>query len=97
MENTAGNSALLFLPTAFWTAAPFDQFFISSSIPSKKSAFCLSTLFSLNEACYPDWHTFAVPEILFVPLSIKNPCFSGVFVSAKRFELLTNGLKESLG
>ena len=34
-----------------------------------------STLFSLDEACYRDWHTFGVPEIWLVHLSMKKPLF----------------------
>jgi hypothetical protein len=76
IENTAGNSALSFYQTnGFWTAASSYQFFISSSIPSKKSVFCPSALFSLDEACYRDCHTFGVPEIWFVHLSMKKPLF----------------------
>jgi hypothetical protein len=32
-------------------------------------------LFSLDEVCYRDWHTFGVPKIWFVHLSMKKPLF----------------------
>src|SRR5215212_9320539 len=70
---------------AFLAVTRSYQFFISSSIPS--------TLFSLDEACYRDWHTQGILEIRFVHLSMKKPLKTGVFVSAERFELSTNGLK----
>jgi hypothetical protein len=30
---------------------------------------------SLSDVCYPDWHTFGVPEIRLIHLSMKKPLF----------------------
>ena len=48
---------------------------------------------SLSEACYRDWHTFGIPKIWLVHRYIKNPVFTGFFVSAEGFEPSTVGLK----
>ena len=73
-------SALFIEPTAFWTqkavgldccSIPSILYFFVHSI--QKSVFCPSTLSSLFEACYRDWHTFGVPEIWLVHLSMKKP------------------------
>jgi hypothetical protein len=38
-----------------------------------------SIWFSLEEACYRDWHTFGIPEIWFGPLSMKKPLKNRIF------------------
>jgi len=70
------NSALLFLSNQRLLdccSSPSILYFFVHSI--QKSVFCPSTLSSLDEACYRDWHTFGVPEIWFVHLSMKRLLF----------------------
>jgi hypothetical protein len=47
-------------------------FFVHSVQEERNFALKVS---SLSDVCYRDWHTFGVPEIWFVPLSMKKPLF----------------------
>jgi hypothetical protein len=47
-------------------------FFVHSLQEERNFALKVS---SLSNVCYRDWHTFGIPEIRFVPLSMKNPLF----------------------
>lgn len=61
---------------------------------SPNRAYFAPKLSSLSDACYRDWHTFGVPGIWLVNLSMKKtPEKQGFFVSAEGFEPSANGLK----
>src|SRR5215208_56895 len=51
---------------------------------------------SLSNVCYRDWHTFGIPEIWLDHLSMKNPCFSGVFCERGGIRTLNRRLKRPL-
>jgi hypothetical protein len=51
---------------------------------------------SLSDVCYRDWHTFGIPEIWFLHLSMKKPLFSGVFCERGGIRTLNRRLKRPL-
>ena len=78
------HDALFIESTAFRLLLyPIHSLFLRPFSP-RRAHFCPSKASSLSDVCYRDWHTFGIPEIWFVHLSMKKPLFFRGFLWARR-------------